>query len=168
LQRQLAVKRGDRMLVNFPHSERIIKRSIAAQLSPCNKFSLHLSIVDAQLDTNFARGSYRPPTTTLRCSFNALTCQSRIAISKLTRSRLSSSHVCTARAQPCSISVSVSSRDQRRDSPIFLQFSIFFYLFSIFFLNCFLIASNSSGPSSDLAGNSFQIKSDSPTFLNSF
>jgi hypothetical protein len=52
-----------------------------------------------------------------------------------------------------------------RDSPIFLQF---FYLFSIFFLNCFLIASNSSGPSSDLAGNSFQLKSDSPTFLNSF
>jgi hypothetical protein len=30
------------------------------------------------------------------------------------------------------------------------------------------IAYNSSGPSSDLAGNSFQLKSDSPTFLNSF
>jgi hypothetical protein len=35
-------------------------------------------------------------------------------------------------------------------------------------LNYFLIASNSSGPSSDFAGNSFQLKSDSPTFLNSF
>jgi hypothetical protein len=50
-------------------------------------------------------------------------------------------------------------------STIFLSF---FYLFSKSLLNCFLIASNSSGPSSDLAGNSFQLKSNSQTFLNSF
>jgi hypothetical protein len=54
---------------------------------------------------------------------------------------------------------------QGRDSPIFLQF---FYLFILyFFINCFEIASNSSGPSSDLERNSFQLTSDSPTFLNS-
>jgi hypothetical protein len=48
---------------------------------------------------------------------------------------------------------------------IYTIFLSFFYLFSKSLVNCFLIAANSPGPSSDSAGNSFQLKSDSPTFL---